>query len=282
MKIKTDSENPLIGHVHRPNSSARLMDVMVYINSDGFRDREYSFHKGDKYRMIFLGDSLTLGWGVEQEDTFENILEQELNKLHPTEIINFGTGNYNTEQEVNLFIEKGLKYNPDKVVLFYFINDAEKTPKKSRFWFMAYSRLLSFYWSRIHSTINNLLQSKSFSEYYSELYRTDQIGWVNTRKSFLLLQDFCRENDIDLQVVLLPELHVLKNYPFKKEHNLVSTFLMDNDIRHIDLAPFFENYENPMKLWVSLDDAHPNKLAHRMIAEYTIDFLSGEKGGSID
>lgn len=282
MSIKTDSENPLIGHVHKPNSSGRLMDVMVNINSDGLRDREYPIQNSGKNRMIFLGDSLTFGWGVEQEDTFDNVIEQKLNSKHPTEIINFGTGNYNTVQELNLFLEKGLKYNPDKVVLFYFINDAEVTPKKSRLWFLAYSRLLSFYWSRVHVALNNVFESQSFDEYYADLYRTDQAGWINTQNAFLKLKDVCREHDIDLKIVLLPELHNLTNYPFKEEYGLVSSFLHDNDISHLDLTPMFEGYENSMDLWVSLDDAHPNKLAHKMIAEYSLDFISDKLGGSLD
>ncbi len=277
LSLKTDSDNPLIGHVHKPNSSVRLMGVMVNINSDGFRDKEYAVRKSDKYRVIFLGDSLTLGWGVEQKDTFENILEQELNRSYPTEIINFGTGNYNTEQEGNLFLEKGLKYKPDKVVLFYFINDAEKTPKKSRLWFLAYSRLLSFYWSRIHSAVNNMFQSQSFNKYYADLYRRDQIGWINAQKAFQQLKDVCRGNNIALKVVLLPELHNLKDYPFKNEYNRVSTFLKSNDISYLDLTPLFKNYKNSIELWVSFDDAHPNKLAHRLIAEYTKDFISDRK-----
>ncbi len=283
MSVKTDSKNPLIGHVHKPNSSDRLMNVIVNINSDGLRDGEYPVEKGAKYRMIFLGDSLTFAWGVEQVDSFENVLEQELSKVRPTEIINFGTGNYNTEQEVNLFLEKGLKYKPDKVVLFYFINDAEITPKKSRLWFLAYSRLLSFYWSRVHSAINNMFQSQSFEDYYADLYMSDQAGWINSQKALLQLKDVCEKNNINLQVVLLPELHNLKQYPFGKEYKLISTFLGNNGIDHLDLTPSFEGYENPMELWVSYDDAHPNKLAHQMIAEYSLDFISGRKtGGNID
>jgi hypothetical protein len=176
-------------------------------------------------------------------------------------------------QEVNLFQKKGLKYNPDKVVLFYYINDAEITPKKSHLWFLGYSRLISFYWSRIHAAFSNLLQSKSFGEYYSDLYRDNRKGWINTKKAFLQLKDICLKNNINIQVVLLPELHNTKNYPFKNEHALVSSFLRDNDIDHLDLAQFFANYKNPMDLWVSYDDAHPNNLAHGMIANYTLDFI---------
>ena len=64
MNLKKDSNNPLIGHEHRPNKSMELMDVMVDINSDGLRDKEYPVEKSDKKRIIFLGDSLTFGWGV--------------------------------------------------------------------------------------------------------------------------------------------------------------------------------------------------------------------------
>src|SRR5215470_14901284 len=35
---KTESPNPHIGHVHRPNVDATLMNVPVHINADGLRD----------------------------------------------------------------------------------------------------------------------------------------------------------------------------------------------------------------------------------------------------
>jgi len=274
LNLKKDSDNPLIGHVHKPNNSMRLMDVEVNINSDGLRDMEYPVLRDNKYRIIFLGDSLTFGWGVEQEDTFQYILEESLNANRPTEIINFGTGNYNTEQEVNLFIEKGLKYKPDKVVLFYFINDAEITPEKSGLWFLGYSKFISFYWSRINSLINNYSPSKSFKDYYSSLYEEDQEGWVNAKKAIIRLKDICQREGIQLQVVLLPELHDTKNQIFDNVYNKISIFLKQNDIGSLNLAKLFENNENEMELWVSYDDAHPNRVAHRRIAESSTDFIS--------
>src|SRR5262245_53690355 len=108
-EIKAASPNPLIGHVHRPNADAYLMGTAVKINSDGLRDREYPVERTASRRILFLGDSLTFGWGVEKAKTFEESLETKLNETRPTEIINLGTGNYNTEQEVNFFLEKGLK-----------------------------------------------------------------------------------------------------------------------------------------------------------------------------
>jgi lysophospholipase L1-like esterase len=274
MSVKENSDNPKIGHVHKPGSEKELMNVNVSINSDGLRDKEYSPEKGDAYRMIFLGDSLTFGWGVEIEDTFQYILEEEINKTSPTEIINFGTGNYNTEQEVNLFFDKGIKYDPDKVVLFYFINDAEVTPEKSGLWFLGYSHLISFYWSRINSLMNNIVAAKSFEEYYSTLYQEEQEGWVNSKKALIELRDYCCENDIALQVVLLPELHDTDNLIFTQVYDKISNFLEENGIDYMSLAKLFEAHGNEIELWVSFDDAHPNSLAHGKIAQSLVEFIS--------
>jgi hypothetical protein len=273
MEIKTESPNPLIGHVHKPNTQARLMGVPVKINSDGFRDREYPIERNASRRIIFLGDSLTFGWGVEKSKTFEELIEAELNETIPTEIINFGTGNYNTEQEVNLFNEKGLKYKPDEVAVFYFINDAEPTPHKSNWEALGHSRLVTFFWSRVQSGLTGLGRSKSFREYYAGLYSDGQPGWVAAQVAFRELRDVCGKKGIALRVVLLPELHVLEDYPFAVEHHKVLEFLRENGIAARDLAPFFGGEKNPMRLWVARDDAHPNEVAHALIAKYSVDFI---------
>jgi GDSL-like lipase/acylhydrolase family protein len=272
-EIKDESPNPRIGHVHRPNTEGTLMGVPVKINSDGFRDRDYPVERNESFRIIFLGDSLTFGWGVEKSRTFKDILEAEASRNRATEIINFGTGNYNTEQEVNLFIEKGLKYQPDEVVVFYFINDAEPTPRKSNWDFLAASRTLTFFWSRIKSVIANFEPNKSFSEYYSGLYADGQPGWIAAKSAFLQLRDVCARQGIALRVVLLPELHELQNYPFVAEHGKVLAFLQHSNISAMDLVSYFAGEPRPMRLWVGSDDAHPNEIAHAMIAKYARDFI---------
>jgi lysophospholipase L1-like esterase len=274
-EIKVESSNPRIGHVHKPNGEAMLMGVRVRINSDGFRDREYPIERGDSRRIVFLGDSLTFGWGVEKAKTFEELLEAELSKARPTEIINFGTGNYNTEQEVALFREKGIKYEPDEVVVFYFINDAEPTPRGSRLEFLARLRTMTFFWSRLKSVLTTVGRHKSFREYYAALYADDQPGWIAARRAFIELRDICLRSGLALRVVLLPELHILEDYPFAAEHRRILAFLGDHGIVALDLAPFFAQEKNPTRLWVAPDDAHPNEIAHAAIAGYALEFIGG-------
>ena len=73
---------------------------------------------------------------------------------------------------------------------------------------------------------------------------------------------------------MLPEPHNFVNYPFKKEHQLVTNFLTDNAISCFDLVPFFSQYENPRQFWVAKDDAHYNKFAHELVAKYAFDFIA--------
>jgi lysophospholipase L1-like esterase len=274
LTLQVDSPNPLIRHHHRPNATATLMGVELRTNADGFRDDDYPIEKGDRRRVLFLGDSLTLGWGVEKEQTFEHLLERELDSRSPTEIINLGVGNYNTTQEVNLFIDKGLKYDPDQVVLFYFINDAEPLPAESKFPGIGRFRIITFFWSRVKALKARLTPTTGFQEYYSALYREGSEGWERSQAALLELQQLSREHGFDFRVVVLPELHELVDYTFSAEHRLLTDFLDANGIPFLDLAPSFRGERDPQSLWVSFDDAHPNARAHRLIADYSLAFLA--------
>ena len=274
-EVKQKADNPKIGHVHEPNAEAYLMGVDVSINSDGFRDDEYPVERTDKYRILVLGDSLTFGWGVEHEETYVQLLEERLNaELRPTEMINTGHGNYNTSQQVNLLRDKGLKYNPDKVVVFFFINDAEVTPQRSKWTPVARLRSVTFLWSRIRGLLTRAAPGQTFESFYTALYEDDFEGFIAMKDAFLELQGITEERGIELQVIMIPELHDLVNYPFSEAYGKVYGFLAENGIPVIDLTSDFAGYEDAEGLWVAPDDAHPNALGHSMIAEYSYPFIA--------
>ncbi len=50
--------------------------------------------------------------------------------------------------------------------------------------------------------------------------------------------------------------------------------LAEHGIPALDLAVLFQNEEQPISLWVSRDDAHPNARAHAQISQYSQTFLS--------
>ena len=85
------------------------------VNSAGFRDDESSL---DFPQIIFLGDSYTMGWGVEQDESFAAILENKLNKKS----LNAGIASYGTAREYLAF-EKIKQDSCQLVVLQFCPND---------------------------------------------------------------------------------------------------------------------------------------------------------------
>ena len=109
------------------------MGVTIRTNSRGFRSPEIA-EKAEPgvARIAFVGDSITLGWGVAEHETFaRQIVDALVNSGHKVEAFNLGVGNYNTSQELALFRDVGAGLKPDIIVLCYFINDAEPMPQYS-------------------------------------------------------------------------------------------------------------------------------------------------------
>ena len=63
----------------------------VHVNSLGLRDREFSPERTKTFRIAAIGDSFTYGWGVEIEQTWPKLLEQNLRQTGAdVEVINMG------------------------------------------------------------------------------------------------------------------------------------------------------------------------------------------------
>jgi len=94
-------------------------------NSQGFRGRaEYAPAKpSGLYRIIVLGDSVALGHGVEDNETFAAVAERELRRARPVEVINMGVSGFGTAEELIQLQYSGWLYQTDLVVLAYFPND---------------------------------------------------------------------------------------------------------------------------------------------------------------
>ena len=276
LEVKQLSRDPLIGHEHAPNRQAILMGVEFKTNSKGLRDHEFLFERSPgKLRILMLGDSLTVGWGVRSEDTFSaRIAQKYRGKNIDAEVINTGVGNYNTIQEVEYFFTEGYKYKPDIVVLNFSFNDAEPVPDDhppSGLARICYSCI--FIQGRWDTLQRKFFGEYDWTDYYLSLYGDGQArGWLNAKKYVGKLADYCRTNHINLLIANLPELHDVQNYRLQSITTLVHQAANEYGVAFVDLLPYLKDRDSSA-LWVTPADPHPNALAHSLIARGIFDAL---------
>lgn len=129
--------DPDLGHRFEPGFRGRFTHPeytgeRVDINSDGFRDPEWPpAARGavNELRVLVLGDSTTLGFGVQREEAIPALLGEELQRDLPGRAVrafNGGVPGYGARHERRLLEELTERLAPDLVVvLFYDGNDLE-------------------------------------------------------------------------------------------------------------------------------------------------------------
>src|SRR5262245_46890731 len=98
----------------------------VEVNSLGLRGPELAPKLPDERRILFLGDSLTYGQGVGDDETVPVALERALRRREPARpwtVVNAGHRGYDTTQELALLRELGPRIQPDVVRLGWYWND---------------------------------------------------------------------------------------------------------------------------------------------------------------
>ena len=127
-------KHPILERIFRPNKTASYYapdgrEVTINTNSDGFRGiKEYEVEDTSQFRIAGLGDSFTFGSGVNDGETYLQVMEQVLNSHtenleHKAETINMGVDTYGTIKE-RIFLELfGLKYRPDLITVGFLPND---------------------------------------------------------------------------------------------------------------------------------------------------------------
>ncbi|MFQ5511569.1 MAG: SGNH/GDSL hydrolase family protein [Candidatus Krumholzibacteriia bacterium] len=114
--------DPELGWSLRPDTRLRSVDYQrdldfrIEINSLGIREREIELSR-EKHgkRILFLGDSVAFGEGVEQAWRLSDFLGRALG--NDAEVINAGVPGWGNDQELIYLESRGWLFEPDVVVL---------------------------------------------------------------------------------------------------------------------------------------------------------------------
>ena len=126
--------DPVLNRAHIPGlkfvyraEDKQEFETFVEYNSKGLNDYEYDYKKPENtVRILAFGDSFVEAIQVRREENFCGFMERVLNSGNLPkryEIINMGVSGYSPILEYLYLKNEGLKYEPDIVVLYFFMND---------------------------------------------------------------------------------------------------------------------------------------------------------------
>ena len=282
VKYATELKMPdplgVVSHVHRPSVHAKLMGVNVALNALGDRGPELVNPKvASRKRVLVLGSSVTLGWGVPFESTFTARTEAMLNARHPFgpgvsfEFVNAGIGNYNTAFQYRLFERQYPVVAPDLVVLHYFVSDVQPRTMGRNSVLLKHSYLLATLfdrWSQIALRLDG--NYKDLFTFYQELYADDSEAWRQTRQRVVAMRDRAASDHVPFVVMIIPDIHDLSpGTPYKALYDRIETAFISAGITTINaFGPFQRQFGgDAATLWIQPDDPHPNSKGHALMAD---------------
>ncbi len=232
--------------VYAPNFNgeihAREFTTPVSINSHGLPDKEYEYEKPfSVMRILAVGDSFVAQYPVGYEKSFLTILESRFQKeQRHVEIIAAGFNGYNTIQERIFLQEEGIRYAPDVVLAFFYINDLRdnvafmdnpptncvdragrligKPYKQMGVWdkMGSYFRGVRFTYNKVRGLVKSSVSSKnqvaaeSLGIYMPKLTGNAIRLYTTTVNEFVRMRDIVAGSGARFVVVLVPEKNAIE------------------------------------------------------------------------
>jgi lysophospholipase L1-like esterase len=111
----------------KPNSHGLLFHSDIFINSRGFRGKEFPLDKGNAFRIVALGESTTFGCTLEPQDRpwpelLEQMIQRRLRPNRPVEVINAGVPALDLKNNLYRLPREILPLKPDMIISYHGYN----------------------------------------------------------------------------------------------------------------------------------------------------------------
>jgi len=278
-ELKRRSDDPDLGFDHVRSKSALLQSVDVRLNELGLRGGPLRPPTPGERRILFLGGSIALGWGVAEKETVEARLETMLRGAGvKASVLNAGVGNYNAVRYVTRFFKELTEIDPTDIVVLFFLRDAEDLPPDSGNFALRTSELAVTLWIAYHRLLDRSGEA-ALVDHYRQAYRPDAPGFVRMKEKLKELAGFARARKINCFLAMMPDIHNVVDYRLGFVHDLMRGVAAEYGYEYVDLLSAFAG-RKPQDLFAMPGDPHPNALGHQLMAEAIFPVISQDaKGG---
>jgi lysophospholipase L1-like esterase len=256
-------------------------------NAFGFRSpyEQVARRTGVK-RLLALGDSFTWGLLLPSADSaWPARLERQLKDADTSnmEVINMGRRGWATANEAEFLRRLGWQFDPDLVIVQFFLNDASESGPNFQFreghrvvllpeaFAQGYIRSSSLA-ALVARGVNGLLFGILFPETESEdLYAEASPGWRQMRDALREMGDSARSRSTPILLVLFPALlpgdWTPASYPARNVYSRVAAEAERSGLLTLDLTEAFSKQGGDWtRWWATPYDSHPNAQAHAVVA----------------
>jgi HEAT repeat protein/lysophospholipase L1-like esterase len=210
-------------------------------NADGMRDRPHAVEKPEGVRrVVFLGDSVTLGYHVQPDEAFPQRLGARFEQEgRPVEVFNVAMHGWSTRDERLAYQRIARRYRPDDVVLSVCLNDItalQNDPLPPSPWLLALHKRYALVRMAVHArareitSVRDLFARKdspparaAFTRFFSEIRA---------------LRDEVQADGGTLSIIVLPfHFQVQPNAPAPSVQAEIASFAAAERIPFLDLLP---------------------------------------------
>jgi AraC-like DNA-binding protein len=272
--LKVRSDDPHLDFDHVTSKSSVLQNVPIRLNEWGLRGGPVEPLPAGGRRMLFLGGSIALAWGVREEATVEARLEKMLNEGgERVQVLNAGVGNYNADRYVSRFFKELTGLNPTDIVVHYFLRDAEDLSAGGGNVLLRNSELAVTLWIASHRLLDKAGEG-SLVDHYRAAYQENAPGFVVMQARLKELADYAKPRHIRLYLAMTPDVHNLIDYKFDFVHATMRRIAEADGYTFIDLLPAMRG-RPPQELFAMPGDPHPNALGHQLMADAIAPVVAG-------
>ncbi len=235
-------------------------------NSFGIRDKNYSVKKpSGTHRIALLGGSYQMGTGVNNDQVFEAIVEERINKegidsnYKQVEIFNFAAGGYYLLQQVELTNTSVFQY--DMNALIYFAHTDERT-KVVHFFANSIKRNLPLKYPFLEK-----IKAESGAKLYMSIMHIRELllpyGDEIMKWGYKEIADKCKANGV---IPVWAYIETTTEFVDNKEYSELKAYAESLGFVTLDLRNTYGKIDRK-EIQISEWNTHPNVLGQRIIAE---------------
>jgi hypothetical protein len=293
-----------LGWVHEPDR--RHPDIYgpgrtLTINSQGFRaTQEYTPHVPDGLsRVLCLGDSFTLGFGVDDSHTFVSRMDALCDGL---QTVNMGQGGYGLDQDWLWYARDGGQLQADVVLLSFIEADLYRMQKEV---FTGYPKPhlsvidgelvkdnvpVPQIWGeyaferQVRGFLDGLALSRiarpepesilEFQPVEPDMSEVEALVMFELAETIIAeLNALCEQRGSKLVVAYIPTKKLLYLRKKTRIQRWAGRFTRENEIPFVDLVPVFENMELSAMLELFLIDNHFDVAGNELVARGLLEGL---------